>query len=79
MCLWAQVIDDNSRVFDIIRRAHVISNGNRGVGIGRGINDASKELETTTGALSTQGRQWRLRRHDDRPDELATTAEALVE
>ena len=47
------------------------------VGGGRGIDDASKVLETTTGAARIWGQRQRLRRRDDRPEELATTTKSL--
>ena len=44
VCLWDQGIDDDNGVIDRVRRAHGLSNDNRGVGRGRGIHDASEGL-----------------------------------
>ena len=79
MCLQAQGIDDNNGVFSIVRRACRLSNNEGGIGKGRWICDASEGLETTTEVSRIQGQQHRLRRQDDRPEELKTMTEALSE
>ena len=79
MCLRDHGIVDNNGVVGRVRRAHGLSNDDGGVGRGRGVDDLSKGLETTAEAARIQGQQKRLRSRDDRPGELATTTEALLE
>ena len=79
MCLQAQGIDDDDGVVNRVIRAHEISNDGGGVGRGRGIDDASEELETTTKAMRIKGRRPRLRRCNDWTAELATTTKELAE
>ena len=79
MCLRDQGIDDDGGGVARVRWAHEISDKDGGVGRGQGIDDASEGSETTTEASRIQGRQRRLRRRDDRPEELETMKEALTE
>ena len=50
MCLQAQGIDNDNSVASRVTRAHRLSDNDGVVGRGRGINDASEGLETTTEA-----------------------------
>ena len=50
MCLRAQGIDDEDGGIGKVGQARGLSNDEEGVGRGRGIYDASKELETTAKA-----------------------------
>ena len=52
MCLRAQVIDDDNGGVRRVRRSYGLSDNNRGVVIGREIDDAFKGLETTVEASS---------------------------
>ena len=52
--------------------AHGIDDNNGDIDRGQGIENVSKGSEI-------RGRQWRLLRRDDEPEELATTTEALTE
>ena len=79
MFLRDQVIDDDDGVVDRVLRARGLSNNDGGVGIGKGIDDASNGLKTTTEFSVIQGRKWRLKHRDDEPEELATTTKALAE
>ena len=56
MCLRDQGIDNNRGGVGRVRLAHGLSNDNRGVDRGRGIDDASKGLETTTEAAGARQR-----------------------
>ena len=78
MCLRDQIIDENNGVIDRERQACGLSDDDGGVSRGQGIDCASEGLETTNATSRIQGRRWRLRRCDVRPEELATTVEALV-
>ena len=78
MCLRTQGIVENGYV-GRVRRACGLSDDDGCVGRGRGIEDASDGLETTTKAAMIQGKLRRLRRCNDAPEELVTTTEALEE
>ena len=60
MFLQEQGIDDDDGVVDRVRRACGLSDADRGVIRGQGIDDASEESETTTEASRIEGRQRRL-------------------
>ena len=47
-------MDNNDGGVGRVRRAHGISNDNRGINRGRGIDDAYKGLETTTEAAGAR-------------------------
>ena len=79
VCLRVQGIDEGNGGDGRISRDSRLSNNDRGVGRRRGIYNTSEGSETTTEAARIQGRQWRLPHRNDRPEELATTAEALAE
>ena len=59
--------------------ARGIDVNSRVVGGGRLIDDASNVSETTAEAARVWERQQRIRRRDDGPEELATTAESSAE
>ena len=65
MCLRAQGIDG---VVKRILQDRRLRDDDGGVGRGRGIDDGSKRLETTTEASRIQGQQLMLWRRDHRPD-----------
>ena len=79
MCLQDQGIDDNNGVVGRVIQARGLNNYDGGVGRGQGIDNAFEGSETTTEAARIWGQRRRLQRRDDGPEELATTAEALVE
>ena len=79
MCLRSQGIDNDRVSVGRLKRARGLNNDDGGIGRGRGIDDASKGSETTTGAARIRGRQRRMRSCDDGPEELVTTTEASVE
>ena len=54
VCLWAQVIYDDNGVVGRGRQARGLSDNNRGVGKGLGIDDASEVSETTMEAAGAQ-------------------------
>ena len=54
MCLQVQSIDNNNGNVGRVGRAREHSNNNQSVGIGRVIDDASKEYETTTEAVGNR-------------------------
>ena len=79
MCLQAQCIDDGGGGGGRLIRARGISDDNRGVGRGQGIDNASELLETTTEVARILGQRQRMRRCNDSPEELATTTKASAE
>ena len=79
MCLWDQGIHGDNGGVGGGRQDRVLRDDDGGVSGGRGIYEVSEILETTTEAARIQGRQWRLRRHNDGPEELVTTTEASEE
>ena len=79
MCLRAQVIDDCKSGVGRGRQARGLSNDDRGVGGARGIYNVSEGLETRAEAARIRGKQRRLWRRNDGPEELATATEVLEE
>ena len=67
-CLQSRGIDDDDSGVGRVRRARGLSNNDGGVGRGRGIDDASEVLETTTEMSRIWEQQRRLWRCDDGPE-----------
>ena len=68
MCLRAYGIDDDGGGVGRVRWARRLSDNNRGVGRGRGIDDVSERSETRTEALRIWGRRRRLQHCDEDPE-----------
>ena len=79
MCLRAQGIDNENIIVGRVRQARRLSDNNGCIGRGQGIDYASDGSDTKTEAERIWGRQWRLWRCDDGPEELATTTEVSEE
>ena len=60
MCLQAQVIHDDASGVDRVRQALGLRKNDGGVGRGRGIDDASEVLETTTEAAGDRRQAQRI-------------------
>ena len=60
VCLQARGIDDDNCVVGRVRRAHGLSNDNRGVGGRRGIDNASNGLKKTAKAVAARQRAQRI-------------------